>query len=372
MLPTRLQFITLRGFRSIKELESFELGDLSLFIGDNGAGKSTLMKFFEMLSWMAARDGGLQRYVLMQGGANDLLHFGVRNTQELSCELGFETLSGANSYRFSLRPDAQDALFVDEEAYRVAPKTQNREAIKWHQFPGASRELQLPLAQGKTPRFICNLLRRLEFYHFNDTSPQAAIHRRVEVADNAYLRANGSNLASVLLALRDAEPVRYQLIEKMVRRAVPAFDGFVLEPVDGFVQLKWRTRWDEKTISTAMTSDGSLRIFCLITLLNMPARQLPDILFFDEPELGLHPHAIQLVAALLKRCAKAKQVVLATQSPYLVDCFDVDDVVIVRNVAGQTQFKHVDSSRYREWLDDEYSLSDIWVSNILEGVSSND
>ena len=124
--------------------------------------------------------------------------------------------------------------------------------------------------------------------------------------------------------------------------------------------------------STAMTSDGSLRIFCLITLLNMPARQLPDILFFDEPELGLHPHAIQLVAALLKRCAKAKQVVLATQSPYLVDCFDVDDVVIVRNVAGQTQFKHVDSSRYREWLDDEYSLSDIWVSNILEGVSSND
>ena len=91
MLSTKLQSITLRGFRSIKELEHFELGDLSVFIGDNGAGKSTLMKFFEMLSWMAARDGGLQRYVRMQGGANDLLHFGVRNTQELSCELDFKT-----------------------------------------------------------------------------------------------------------------------------------------------------------------------------------------------------------------------------------------------------------------------------------------
>ena len=149
-------------------------------------------------------------------------------------------------------------------------------SVPWS-VPGASQELQLPLAQGKTQRFICSLLRRLEFYHFNDTSPQAAIHRRVEVADNAYLRANGSNLASVLLPLRDAEPV------------------------DGFVQLKWRTRWDEKMISTAMTSDGSLRIFCLITLLNMPARQLPDILFLTSRNWA----CIRMQSSLWRHCSSA-------------------------------------------------------------------
>ncbi|WP_372022859.1 AAA family ATPase (plasmid) [Tistrella mobilis] len=91
------------------------------------------------------------------------------------------------------------------------------------------------------------------------------------------------------------------------------------------------------------------------------SRGLPDILFFDEPEPGLHPHAITLVSEMLKRVARTRQVFIATRSPYMVDCFDLDNIVVAEASDGATTLRNLPRAQYQQWLDDDYLLSDIWL-----------
>jgi predicted ATPase len=183
-----------------------------------------------------------------------------------------------------------------------------------------------------------------------------------------YLRSDGGNLAAVLLDLRERDRVRYQQIVQQIQRVLPTLDDFVLEPVAGKVLLRWRGRYSDKVFGTHLTSDGSLRLFCLLTLLNLPAERLPDILFFDEPELGLHPHAITLVAEMLKRIAATRQVVIATQSPGMVDCFELENIIIAESQNGAATLRNLPREQYQAWLDDDYLLSDIWLTAPIGGT----
>ena len=102
-----------------------------------------------------------------------------------------------------------------------------------------------------------------------------------------------------------------------------------------------------------------------MTLLNLPSEMLPDVLFLDEPELGLHPYAITLVSEMLRKVSQTRQVFVATQSPYLVDCFDLENIIVARLKDGATALKTFDKAAYQQWLDDEYQVSDLWLQNIL-------
>ena len=157
--------------------------------------------------------------------------------------------------------------------------------------------------------------------------------------------------------------MRYQLIVRQIQRVLPAFKDFVLEPLSGKVLLRWVGLHSDKVFGSHLTSDGSLRLFCLLTLLNLPVDRLPDVMFFDEPELGLHPHAITLVAEMFKRVAASKQVFIATQSPYMVDCFELSNIIVADNHGGETTLRNLPADAYQQWLDDDYLLSDIWLKS---------
>jgi len=171
------------------------------------------------------------------------------------------------------------------------------------------------------------------------------------------LRSDGANLAAVLLRLQQEDIQRYKTIVRQVARVLPGFADFELQPAFGKVALRWRGTYGDKTFGAHLTSDGSLRLFCLLTLLNLSPDALPDVLFIDEPELGLHPHAMALVAEMLKKLSHTRQVFIATQSPYLVDCFELENIIVADIKDGSTSLRNMTREKYQEWLDDDYLLS---------------
>lgn len=363
----RIKSVTIEGFRSLRSIQNLELPQLAVLIGANGAGKSTLIRFFEMLSWML-KSKSLQEFVLRQGGGDDQFFMGARKTPRIHAELCLETASGLNDYRFDLAHlSAGDSVMVMSEAYRYSAQGIPTKA-KWTEIAAVGKESSLLEQKHKTARTIINLLRQCSTYQFHDTSPNAAIHNRWDITESFRLRSDGGNLAAVLLNLRSTDDKRYALIVKQIRRVLPAFKDFVLEQEAGKVLLRWVGQQSDKVFGSHLTSDGSLRLFCLLTLLNMPPERLPDVMFFDEPELGLHPHAITLVAEMFKRLSKKRQIFLATQSPYLVDCFELENIIIASANQGETLLRNLPRAQYQAWLDDEYQLSDLWLKQVVGGM----
>jgi len=105
---------------------------------------------------------------------------------------------------------------------------------------------------------------------------------------------------------------------------------------------------------------------CLATLLLQP--DPPSIIIIDEPELGLHPEAIQLLAALMRSVAQRdKQLLVSTQSVTLVNQLSPDDLIVVDRDAEQSTFRRPGADEAATWLE-HYALGDLWEKGQLGGL----
>ncbi len=286
---------------------------------------------------------------------------GARKTPRIHAEISLATETGLNDYRFDLTHlSAGDKVLVMNEAYRDSDRRKPGLA-RWTELSTVDKEASLPAQGNQTAKTICGLLKNCAIYQFHDTSIHSAIRLRWDISDSVRLRSDGGNLAAVLLELRENDLNRYKRIVRQIQRVLPTFQDFVLEPVAGKVELRWLGRHGDKVFGAHLTSDGSLRLFCLLTLLNLSTSRLPEVIFFDEPELGLHPHAIILVVEMLKRLSKTRQILVATQSPYMVDCFELENIIVAESKQGATSLRNLPREQYQHWLDDDYLISDIWL-----------
>ncbi len=372
---TRLESIHIRGFRSLVDAELSHLGSASVLIGANGSGKSNFVRFFEMLNWML-RSRRLGEFVERHGGADDQLFGGSRTTPAMQAEISLETGSGRNDYSFTLAHAHPDRLMFTREAFRFSRKDRPSEAPWVHlagdgrreaQIVEAAQSPQLSEVNRKTARTITNLLRNCAAYQFHDTSDSSSLKMRWETEDNHTLRSNGGNLAAVLHRLEHEDHHRFELICRHIGRVLPVFDRFKVESSYGKVRLRWKATGTDKTFGAHLTSDGSLRFFALVTLLNLPREMLPNIVLLDEPELGLHPMAIALIGDMIKALAVDVQVIVATQSPLLVDVFDLEEIVVLEAEDGRTRFRRLATDNYRHWLEESFSPGELWQKNLLGG-----
>ena len=344
----------------------------AVLIGANGSGKSNFIRFFEMLSWMLG-SRRLAEFVEMQGGADDQLYGGSRRTSRIEAEVRLRTETGryGYDYQFMLSHAHPDRFFFSEESFRSISD------LSWKYLGSGHQETEIIWPTNPSSEFsaddfitaevIVDLLRNCIVYQFHDTSDTSDFKKRGDAEDNNSLLSHGGNLAAVLLRLEREDIRRYELICQHISRVLPVFDRFQIEESYGKVLLRWKAKGTDKTFGAHLTSDGSLRFFALVTLLNLPPEMLPDVLLLDEPELGLHPAAISLVGGMIKSLAEERQIIMATQSPLLVDAFDLDEIFVLDLQDGRTEVRKLSPEDYQVWLDDNFTSGELWQKNLLGG-----
>ncbi len=364
---TRLE---LHGYKSIRHLPGLQLDPLNVLIGANGAGKSNLISFFKLLNWAAVSPGNLQFFVGKAGGANALLHDGAAVTSQIEADLTFGTEWGTNEYYMRLFHAAQDTLIFADERYRFIGRAGSREG--WTSLGAGHRESRLfDVANGgdRTAQVTLKLTKRCMVYQFHNTSDTARIRQRWNVEDNRFLKEDAANLAPFLLRLQASQPRAYARIVETVRQIAPFFADFVLEPVEETVILQWRERDTDLVFGPHQASDGTLRMMALVSLLLQPEDDLPPVVILDEPELGLHPFAINVIAGLLQSVSNYTQIILATQSMAFIDCFRPEQVIVVDRPGRESFFRRLNPDQLKDWLA-EYSVAELWEKNVIGGRPS--
>ena len=338
---------------------------MTVLIGPNGSGKSNFIGVFSFLN--AIREGRLQEYVIRAGGADKVLHFGSRVTEYLDIEISFRS-GYRNAYQIRLVPNESDELTPHSEVPSFHNKAYPDPYYSPIQSEGREAGISREYSRG-VPRHVRNLLDIWRLYHFHDTSTASPMKKTADVNDNRYLRPDGSNLAAFLYLLRKKHSNSYNLIVNTIQQVAPFFQGFDLEPDflnPKKIRLQWKHVGTDAYFDAASLSDGTLRFMAIATLFLQPKKFRPSVMLVDEPELGMHPSAITLLAGLMKQASAETQVIVATQSSLLLDHFEPEQVLVAELIEGATQFTRLDSSKLDAWLED-YSLGQLWEKNELGG-----
>lgn len=414
-----LEQISISGFKSIKSLSNFELKPVNILIGANGAGKSNFIDFFRMLRAMLEfsiaelKDNpSLSAYIEDKGGMVNLLFNGPR-TQKISTELFFN--GGRNGYRFDLDITTAAGFMINNEAcfYKDAPnglswkilgggyaRPRLLDELKKNQDKkkGKKKSNQTTAQKQNRVDYIYNTIKAWQIYHFHDTSRLSGVRMPCNISDNRYFRFDASNLAAFLYALKEGdyetvktasesddgmvqrqlEPNRtaqdsYEKIVESVKVIAPYFEDFILVPPkagkDDLIKLQWKQKGSDINMQAYHLSDGTLRFICLATALLQP--DPPELLLIDEPELGLHPEALNVLAELINLSKERTQILASTQSPAFADLFQPEDIITVKRQDGATVFERLDSNALSGWID-TFSIGQLWRKNVIKGGIVNE
>lgn len=355
-----IRSISITNFKSIKEV-TLELKPINVLIGPNGAGKSNFVSFFSFV--FAIYDKQLATYTSDKGGTDRILHLGARVSQSMGGALNF---SNTNEYVFELAPnqDKQFYFLKEDDFFNLEEGMYSVPIWSKQTYGRGHTESNLRANASTRAGHVKRYLESFRVYHFHDTSKNAPLKQTARVDDNRYLRPDGSNLPAFLYKLQQQETLAFNRIEAIIRSIAPYFDRFDLQTSGDYIRLNWRQKNTDMYLDASDLSDGTLRFVALCTLLAQPSP--PTTIIIDEPELGLHPYAISVLAGLVKSIRKPTQIILSTQSVNLVNEFEPEDIIVVENQKNESTFRQLDKTMLLDWLQ-EYTLSELWNKNVLGG-----
>lgn len=365
---SKLTRLSICGYKSIKDA-TIEFGSMNVLIGANGAGKSSLVSFFRLLNEMMGER--FQQFVAQNGRAQSLLYHGPKRTPQIEAKLEFETDTGTSLYGVRWVHAAGDTLIFAEESLQFVRHGEAQPSSQIALGAGHNETRLRDQAEQDQPtaRVFRHLLNTCRVYHFHDTSSTARVRQASYVSNNTLLMYDAANLAPFLYRLRQSNDPAYRRIVKTIQLIAPFFDDFDLQPErpgQRELFLNWREKGSDLLFGPHQLSDGTLRAMCLITLLLQPVKTLPSLIIVDEPELGLHPYALNVIAALFQKAAADTQVLVSTQSSTFLDHFQPEEIIVVDRTAEGSKFTRPDPRKLEAWLE-EYSLGEVWEKNIVAG-----
>jgi predicted ATPase len=366
-----IKTLSISGFKSIREMNELELRPLNVLIGANGAGKSNLVSFFRMVNLMMKN--ALFEYVRKTGDADTILYNGEKITSHIEAGIDLSINDEDNTYQLKLYP-YNNLLGIKNEIVKWQKHEGDTEApgIEFGALDGTAKSSLADLRkQERYPRVVSvyNYLFKLGVFQFNDTTYTSKIRKKCLIDDNKVIFEDGGNFPAMLYYLKKHDLDAYLSIIDTIRLVYPSFDDFSLEPERndrGLLDWRWKENGNSYEFRPYQLSDGTLRFMALVTLLKLPQEDMPSLVIIDEPELGLHPAAITVLADLLKSASMKTQIIVSTQSVSLVSNTNVEDVLVVEKEDDQSVFKHLNRSELSSWLED-YTLGELWEKNVIGG-----
>jgi predicted ATPase len=365
-----VQSLKISGFTSFKDV-TWKPERLNVLIGPNGSGKSNLLRALELIRASAA--GNLRDFVLSKGGLPRLLWRGAAQY------VWFEIATDPILYNLLLTPVPQSGSFrVEAESLNLSdPLTQTQRLLYrddddgltvWEgegvptfdptkRLPETETALSMVSALWRHPApfHLQQELRAWAIYHDLRVGERAEIRRPAVVREERRISPDGQNLIPVLKTLYEGD--FKDAIDSGMSAAFPddyAELSFRATEPDR-IQLYVRRKHSEREDSADDLSDGTLRFLLLLTILATP--DPPPLIAIDEPEAGLHPSMLPIIAEFAAAAAARTQVILSTHSPQMLDAFgDTLPTATIFDWAGDhTELKTVSGDGLRKWVE-EYSL----------------
>ncbi|MCX4245872.1 AAA family ATPase [Paraliomyxa miuraensis] len=387
-----IQKLRIQGFRSLRDV-TWEPGALNVVIGPNGSGKSNLLRWLELLRQSAR--GELPKAILRMGGIGPLLWDGQaeeiawevrvderRGTEPgdaFAYELCLRRLGTSSSYRVEserLTRSAPVHLAEGHAPEAVLERTPTRAVVRGHEVdPGIPEDatlLSFLAGPFSHPKLVSTteLFSGWSLYHDVHVDVGAPLRQAAVARMEHCVAADGQNLIPVLHTLYTGSREFKQAVDDAMRVAFnDDYEELVFPPAaDQRVQLRVRWRSLRTEQSAADLSDGTIRFLLLLAILANP--DPPSLIAIDEPETGLHPSMLPIVAEHAVEAATRTQVILTTHSAQLLDVFTATPptTTVARWEDGETRLSVVDGEELQRWLH-EYTLGALFRSGELEGMA---
>ncbi len=391
--------LSLEGYKSYKSLKDFSLRPLNVFIGPNRSGKSNFLDFWDFLC--AAGKQELAPAINNRGGIGSVISW---NQNQLKFDLHFATkppFSQENGIRYEIDVSKQKLAYSINSEYLIKNPAKPAAGSSLLLNIGSGRGLvyrqYADIVESRNSQFTSTELAitqirdaaaystvdKLRLYLANIT-----VHRPFNTEENAPIRdaqvigvreaevpptrlsRYGDNLTNVLYFLHNEPKYQDYYEEYLVtlQRAFPTFEKFIF-PADagqGKTILAWKDRtFPSRALTANLLTDGTLRFMCLLAALYDP--EPPPLLCIDEPEVGLHPQLLRLLASVLQEASERMQIIISTHSSDLISFLEnADDVVVVESEEGWSTLKRLSQQELQHWLQ-EYSLGELWKSGEIGG-----
>jgi predicted ATPase len=296
------------------------------------------------------------------GGAETFLYQGAETATNIRTEIHLNGLTSA-SYYFTFTPINNPNYGT---IFRINPTT-----------PSSSLQQHARLLPGDAPwapldqanEFLSGTAKGWRIYRFLNVSAFSPLRKKASVHNDQEYLSDGSNLPAILLSLKMRHAGIYERIRESVRWIMPGFDDFVLEPEenqalnDAFVSLSWHQRGSRRLFQPWQISDGTLRFLALAVALLQP--NPPETIVIDEPENGLHPESLATLASFMHEASSNSQLIVASQSPDLLNTMEPEDVVTVNMRNGESVLQRLERSDFIDWIDD-YRVGDLWWKKVIQ------
>ena len=368
-----IKTLRLKGYRPFRDI-TIPLGQLEVIIGANGSGKSSLFEFLkflrdavyqeippeivagsvgqqifhspgpEKLSWALEVDEGKPISLCYEG---ELL--GPIGKTHVSCESVKTSKPLGKQYE-------KPFIFMDIRERRGVVQDPLLKKFKEQEIE-LKRPNQLALSTMTNPTLdtlyrLREYIHRWRFYssfHINNKK----IRKSVPIEQEPILHEDAGNLSSVLHYMMTEKREAFDELQFHLHSVVPGFKGLNVKARGGpgEVIAFWREEGVDGELSLADVSDGILRLICWIALCVLP--NPPSLICIDEPDQGVHPRTLPILAGLFEKASERTQILLATHASYFVMQFNLERLAVMRKENGEAKFiKPKDSKTLVQNLED--------------------